>query len=104
MTRVLTDYGKGTVRDTVRADWVAGVAAKLTLREGRHDIARDMEITRWCREAAMQFADARIQAFVPLLVERIVGDRIRRERRQSGNIAVATEVSALRQSCRSGCS
>ena len=68
------------VRDTARADWIAGVAEKLALREGRHDTARDMEIMRWCREAATRFADARIQAFVPVLVERIVGDRIRRDR------------------------
>ncbi|GCA97976.1 three-helix bundle dimerization domain-containing protein [Mycolicibacterium sp. NCC-Tsukiji] len=66
--------------NTARPDWITGVAAKLALREGRHDSARDMEIMGWCRAAAMQFVDARIRAFVPLLVERIVSDRIRRER------------------------
>jgi len=108
MTQVLHEPSRLTqkwpVGDTTRADWVAGVAAKLALREGRHDIARDIEIMAWCREAALQFADARIQAFVPVLVERIVGDRIRRERKQSGNAAVATDVSALRRVCPPACS
>lgn len=53
----------------------------------------------WCREAAKRFVDAPIQAFVPLLVERIVGDRIRRDRRQNGRVAVATDHSARLQSC-----
>ena len=79
-------------------DELVEIAAKLARREGRNDVARDKQILAWCREAAMQFVDAPIQAFVPLLVERIVGDRIRRERSQSGNAAMATDVSALRLS------
>lgn len=75
---VATEFGARQSRDTAGTDWIAHVAAKLALREGRHDAARDAEIAGWCRETAMQFADARIQAFVPLLVERIVADRIRR--------------------------
>ncbi len=102
-SRFTQSAGNRTVHDTTRADWIAGVATKLALREGRRDVARDAQILCWCREAAMQFVDARIQGFVPLLVERIVGDRIRRERTQSGNAAVATDVSALCRSCPPAC-
>ncbi|WP_420830734.1 three-helix bundle dimerization domain-containing protein [Mycolicibacterium mucogenicum] len=45
----------------------------------------------WCREAATRFADARVQAFVPLLVERIVGDRIRRDRVGRGGAPAVME-------------
>ncbi len=77
---------ESTSATTHLRDWIAEVAGKLTRREGRNDLARHSEIVDWCREAAMQFADAPIQAYVPLLVERIVGDRIRRnrERRTGG--------------------
>ncbi|WP_418001631.1 three-helix bundle dimerization domain-containing protein [Mycobacterium sp. PDNC021] len=81
-------------------DWIVEVAGKLARREGRDDMTRETEITRLCREAALRFADAPIQAFVPLLVERIVGDRIRRERSQNRSTGVATDHSAQRQSCR----
>jgi len=77
---------------------IGEVAAKLAVREGRNDTARDTEIMGWCREAAMQFADAPIQAYVPLLVERIVGDRIRGERGGTASAApVATDRSARLQ-------
>ncbi|MCT7370586.1 three-helix bundle dimerization domain-containing protein [Mycolicibacterium llatzerense] len=81
MTQVLHEPTRST---RSAADWVAEVAGKLARREGRNDAARDAEIRGWCREAATQFVDARIQAFVPLLVERIVGDRIRRDRDERG--------------------
>lgn len=77
MTQVLHEQTRSTRSAT---DWIGEVAGKLARREGRNDAARDVEIMGWCREAATQFVDARIQAFVPLLVERIVGDRIRRDR------------------------
>ena len=73
------------------AGWVDEVAGKLARREGRNDSARDTEILGWCREAATQFADARVQAFVPLLVERIVGDRMRRSRDERGCAPAVTE-------------
>lgn len=80
-------------------DGIVETAAKLALREGRHDKARDNEILAWCREAAMQFVDAPIQAFVPLLVERIVRDRIRRERHRDHAAADATDRSARLWPC-----
>jgi|KBSSwiStaDraftv2_1062776.scaffolds.fasta_scaffold1784764_2 hypothetical protein len=84
-------------------DWIVEVAGKLARREGRNDVARDNEILGWCREAAIQFVDAPIQAFVPLLVERMVGDRIRGERSQTGSRAVVTGDSARRQACQPAC-
>ncbi|MHA7664364.1 three-helix bundle dimerization domain-containing protein [Mycolicibacterium sp. HS_4_1] len=80
-------------------DWIAEVAGKLARREGRNDVARDGEIMGWCREAAMRFVDAPIQVFVPLLVERIVGDRIRRDRSKNGSAAAATDHAVRLQSC-----
>lgn len=113
MTQVLPETARVTQPGTTQAavvtavahptphsrDWIAEVAGKLARREGRDDMTRETEITRLCREAALRFADAPIQAFVPLLVERIVGDRIRRERSQNGSAGAATDRSARRQSC-----
>ena len=56
------------------------VAKKLAEHEGRNEAQRDAEILRWCEDAAAQFDDARIQTFVPILVEHIVNNRISRER------------------------
>lgn len=58
---------------------VAEVARKLAEHEGRNDPERDAEILDWCQDAAAQFDDARIQTFVPILVEHIVNDRIHRQ-------------------------
>jgi hypothetical protein len=52
------------------------VAAQLARHEGRDDVQRAAEITRWCEEAAQQFSSAPIQAFVPLLVGHIVRNRM----------------------------
>jgi Family of unknown function (DUF5994) len=52
------------------------VAAQSARHEGRGDVQRAAEITRWCEEAARQFISAPIQAFVPILVEHIVRDRM----------------------------
>ncbi len=52
------------------------VAARLARHEGRGDPQRATEITRWCEEAARQFVNAPIQAFVPILVEHIVRCRM----------------------------
>ncbi len=52
------------------------VAAQLARHEGRGDVQRAAEITRWCEEAAQQFSSAPIQAFVPILVEHIVRNRM----------------------------
>lgn len=93
------DTPAGASAETPPRDWIAEVAGKLARREGRNDATRDLEIMGWCREAATRFVDAPIQAFVPLLVERIVGDRIRRDRRQNGSGATATDRSARLRSC-----
>lgn len=94
MTQVLNEPAQAAEVAPTRPhsrDWIVEVAGKLARREGRDDMARETEITRWCREAAMRFADAPIQAFVPVLVERIVADRIRRERRHMANAAAAMD-------------
>lgn len=52
------------------------VAAQLARHEGRGDVQRAAEITRWCEEAAQRFSSAPIQAFVPILVEHIVRNRM----------------------------
>ncbi len=52
------------------------VAAQLARHEGRGDVQRAAEITRWCEEAAQQLISAPIQAFVPILVEHIVRNRM----------------------------
>jgi Family of unknown function (DUF5994) len=52
------------------------VAAQLARHEGRGDAQRAAEITRWCEEAAQQFSNAPIQAFVPILVGHIVRNRM----------------------------
>jgi Family of unknown function (DUF5994) len=59
---------------------VAEVASKLAEHEGRHDPIRDAQILSWCQDAAAQLDDARIQTFVPILVEHIVNNRMHRER------------------------
>ena len=56
------------------------VADKLARHEGRGDEQRTAQIKRWCEEAAQQFVDAPIQAFVPILVEHIVRNRIMESR------------------------
>ncbi|SPM28594.1 DUF5994 family protein [Mycobacterium terramassiliense] len=55
---------------------VADVATKLARHEGRDEPERTAEILRWCEEAARQFVDAPVQAFVPILVEHIVRNRM----------------------------
>lgn len=98
-TEPSADAPAGPSSTTPLRDWIAEVAGKLARREGRNDAARDLEIMGWCREAATRFVDAPIQAYVPLLVERIVGDRIRVDRRQNGSAATATGHSVRLRSC-----
>ncbi|CAN5780841.1 hypothetical protein BH09ACT7_BH09ACT7_33560 [soil metagenome] len=61
---------------------VTQVAARLAEHEGRDDIERTDEIKRWCEETARQFTNAPIQAFVPILVENIVRNRMEASRAQ----------------------
>ncbi len=63
-------------RGTAAARSVADVADRLARHEGRGDDHRAAEIMRWCEEAAEQFDSARIQSFVPILVEHIVHNRM----------------------------
>lgn len=58
---------------------IGNIAAKLARREGRQDAARNLEILQWCEESAARFVDAPVQTYVPLLIERIVRDRMRKE-------------------------
>jgi hypothetical protein len=55
---------------------LADVADKLARHEGRDDDQRNAEIMRWCEDAAAQFDEARIQTFVPILVEHIVRNQM----------------------------
>jgi Family of unknown function (DUF5994) len=55
---------------------LADVADKLARHEGRGDEQRTAQIRQWCDEAARQFVDAPVQAFVPILVEHIVRNRM----------------------------
>lgn len=67
-------------RSAAAARSVAEVARKLAEHEGRNDPRRDAEILEWCEAASEQFDDARIQTFVPILVEHIVNNRIHKQR------------------------
>jgi hypothetical protein len=55
---------------------VADIAATLAVHEGLGDEQRTAQINRWCEDAARQFVNARIQTFVPILVEHIVRNRM----------------------------
>ncbi len=59
---------------------VADVADKLARHDALGDDQRTAQINRWCEEAARQFVDAPIQAFVPILVEHIVRNRMIKSR------------------------
>ncbi|MBX8690257.1 hypothetical protein GO011_22720 [Mycobacterium sp. 20091114027_K0903767] len=65
---------------TSMARSLADVARKLADHEGLNNPQRNAQILQWCDEAAERFDDARIQTFVPILVEHIVNNRIQRER------------------------
>ena len=66
-------------RSTV-ARSVADVADKLARHEGLGDEQRTARIKQWCEESARQFVDAPVQAFVPILVEHIVRNRMMESR------------------------
>lgn len=59
---------------------VADVADRLARHEGSGDDHRNAEILQWCEQAAEQFEGARIQSFVPILVEHVVRDRMLQSR------------------------
>jgi hypothetical protein len=68
----------GVPRSGAAARVLADVAQRLTAHEGLYDDERAAQIQRWCDEAATQFETARVQSFVPILVEHIVYNRMRR--------------------------
>ncbi|MGA9490409.1 MAG: DUF5994 family protein [Mycobacterium sp.] len=70
------DVGVATTRPAAVTRSVADVAAKLAQHEGRGDEQRTAQIRRWCDEVAQQFVSAPVQAFVPILVEHIVRNRM----------------------------
>lgn len=73
-------------RSTV-AKSLADVADKLDRHEGLGDEQRTAQIKEWCEQAARQFADAPVQAFVPVLVEHIVRNRMMESRRATASSA-----------------
>ena len=60
---------------------LADVADKLASHEGLCDEQRPAQIKDWCEQAAQQFVDAPVQAFVPVLVEHIVRNRMMESRK-----------------------
>jgi Family of unknown function (DUF5994) len=76
--RVRADVAPASLSAVARS--VADVADKLARHEGLDDEQRTAQIKRWSEEAAGQFADAPIQTFVPVLVEHIVRNRMKKSR------------------------
>ena len=74
------DAGNAPASVPTVAKSVTDVADKLARHEGRGDPERNAQIMRWCEEAAKQFVDAPVQAFVPILVEHIVRNRMMESR------------------------
>jgi hypothetical protein len=70
---------------------VDDVAAKLASHEGLGDEQRTAQIKRWCEEAAQQFVDAPVQAFVPILVEHVVRNRMMEARQRDRRRPPAAE-------------
>lgn len=75
-TKRRAETGGAAAESSAVARSVADVADKLARHEGRDDEQRTLQIKQWSEEAARQFVDAPVQAFVPLLVEHIVRNRM----------------------------
>jgi len=69
-----------TKAETAEANSLDEVAARLARLPGNTGPQQAALICGWVGEAAAQFSDAPIQAFVPILVEHIVRGRIRDNR------------------------
>lgn len=78
--RVRADANAAPASLSTIARAVADVADKLARHEGLGDEQRTAHIKRWCEEAAKHFVDAPVQAFVPVLVEHIVRNRMKESR------------------------
>jgi hypothetical protein len=59
---------------------VADIADRLARHEALGAEHRTAQIKRWCEEAAQHFVHAPVQAFVPVLVEHIVRNRMKKSR------------------------
>jgi hypothetical protein len=70
------DGGSATEADRAAATSLDEVAARLARLPGNTDPAQAALISQWVTEAADQFREAPIQAFVPILVEHIVRGRL----------------------------
>ncbi|OBI53771.1 DUF5994 family protein [Mycobacterium sp. E787] len=81
--RAITEAGAAPAGVPAVSKSVADVADKLARHEGRDDPERTAQILRWCEEAAQQFVDAPVQAFVPILVEHIVRNRMMESRTET---------------------
>jgi hypothetical protein len=89
--RIPTDADVAPASRSTVARGVADVADKLARHERLGDEQRTAQIKRWCEESAQQFVDAPVQAFVPILVEHIVRNRMMESR-----AAVTSPPSQLR--------
>lgn len=76
--------------NTPMARSLADVATKLADHEGLNSVERNAQILQWCGEAAERFDDARIQTFVPILVEHTVNNRIHREHHNGGSLGAVS--------------
>jgi hypothetical protein len=83
--RGTADTGEAPAGAPAIARSVADVADKLARHEGRGDPERTAQIMRWSEEAAQQFVGAPVQAFVPILVEHIVRNRMMESHRQAAS-------------------
>ena len=70
------DGGAATNADAAAATSLDEVAMRLARLPGNTDPEQAALISRWVAEAADQFREAPIQAFVPILVEHIVRGRL----------------------------
>ena len=66
------------------------VAARLSRLPGNNHPGRAAVISGWVAEAADQFRDVPIQAFVPILVEHIVRERLYGNRVDDPSTVVAS--------------
>jgi len=74
---------------TAATRFLADVADHLAEHEGLNDDERTAQIHRWCNEAAAQFETARIQSYVPILVEHIVYGQMFETRGEHARMASA---------------
>lgn len=74
------DDGPANNAHAAAANSLDEVATRLARLPGNTDPAQAALISRWVAEAADQFREAPIQAFVPILVEHIVRGRIYSDR------------------------